>query len=639
MEIHWTDAMARSMQQASVPYGVLDPHTGDWRTRNAALVQLLQQHSLASGTPQALCMEQLQPALAQCVATGQEQVHVWESTQTRLVLVPVVEDGAMAAIQCFAQQEAGVQVQRLEDTLHSLPLGVWLAKPDGEIYWINRFNSCYREGVDQAAYFSASAWLEQVYPEDIPVCAAAYTKSVLKGKVDPFEIRMYLADGTLHWFAVDGHPVYNPDGSIDRWIGITQDIQHVKDAQAAAAQQITQLQQLLEAEKQQAQRLHAELSQIQKMDVLGQLAGNVAHDFNNLLFVIRLNTSMLVRQTQEPKVLEFAELIQQDVARAAHTATQLMTFSGRQPQHPRAYEIATLLADIQVLLQHAIGAEVDFRMELDEGVGAIEVDKTYFENALINLAVNARDAVAASAGRPGLVRIRVQSVQTAHAGAHPGWVHIAVHDNGTGMSAAIQARMMEPFFTTKAPGKGTGLGMGMVQRFVDQAGGVMQVQSALGEGTTVSLYLPPATRQVVADTREAAVLASGRESENVLVIEDELEVRNAVARVLMAAGYTVSAAYSPEVALEYLRQGLRPALILSDVRMPGKISALQMVAQLEADGLLPAILFMTGYAPDGNLAQGLIAGRYPVVAKPVAAEVLLATVRQVLDGVSVPVPG
>lgn len=620
------DAMARSMQGASVPFGVLDPQLLDFRFCNAALDQQLRQHSVNSGTPLALVRQQLKPSIERCIATRSEQVHEWPATGTRLVLVPVLEGDAVTDIQCFAQQDQGVQNQRLEDTLNSLSVGVWLAKPDGQIFWVNRFNPSFRPDCDMEAYLRSSEWLENVHPDDIPVCAESFAKAMVKGKVDPFEMRTRAADGRMRSYLVDGYPVQNADGSIDRWAGVTVDIQHFKEKQARYQLEIERLKTLLEAETARAQSIHADLSRMQKMDLLGQLAGNVAHDFNNLLFVIRLNASMLKRHTADVQIQSYADLILQDVKRASHTASELMTFSGRQPQAPATYAVASLMADMQVLLQSAIGAEAEFSLTLAPELPPIRVDKTYFENALINLAVNARDAVAGK----GRVQISVSQQRLNRSGQEQNFVQITVADNGTGMSAEVQSRILEPFYTTKEVGKGTGLGLSVVDGFVRQAGGFLEIDSELGRGTAMSLFLPESAQAVDMLEEEAMQTVGG--TERILVIEDDLHVRNAVARLLMETGYIVSTAYSPEAALHYVRKGLQPDLILSDIRMPGPITVLEMVQTLEAEGLMPPILFMTGYAADVIVAEGLVEGRYPVIQKPVSEEELSMKVRAVLDG-------
>ena len=619
------DTLKRSMKHSSVPYGLIDVHSQRLDFCNSALERVLERHRITAGSLPGHALDALAAPIAQCLATHSEQSHTWAGSQTRLTLTPLLDGDTVLAIQCIAHEDTDAQVRRLAQTLHRLPVGVWLAKPDGEIYWVNQANPAYSPQADDN-YYQTAEWIKNIHPDDLVTCASSFSKAAVKGKVDPFEFRMLAPDRTMHWYFVDGGPIVNDDGTVDRWAGVTLDIQHVKDAQRHDQQEIERLETTARSEALHLQQVSSELSRVQKMELVGQLAGSIAHDFNNLLFVIRLNTGILLRATQESKTREYAELIQRDVARAARTASELMTFSGRQPQLAQAYDTASLVGDIEDLLRRAAGAEVDFALELEPDLPPIEVDRTYFENALINLTVNARDAVAGK----GRVRLAFRKHQRQHEGQTRDYLQIEISDNGCGMSEATQARVFEPFFTTKEVGKGTGLGLSMVAHFVEQCGGCIELASTLGQGTRVQLHLPRSAQGTPTIAEETIDFVGG--TENLLLIEDDLHVRNALAQLLIDMGYVVSTAYAPEIALQFIRNGLRPDMIISDIRMPGRITAIEMVRQLDAAQHLPPVLFMTGYAPDVVIEEGLIDGRYPVIYKPVSAEELAAKVREVLDG-------
>lgn len=618
--------MQQAMAHSSIPCGFLDLQTLAFSFRNPAMEQVLTRHRMSAGYSQTMGQADLKELAQRCVETLTEQSRIWDISQLQVTLVPLLDNGELIAIQCFAREIADTQAQRMEEALNQLPVGAWIAKPDGEMVWVNHANPAYRPPQDNDAYYYLAEWYKDIHPDDLETCASSFSKAAIKGKVDPFEFRMRVPDGQMHWFYVDGGPIVLPDGSVDRWVGVTMDVQRYKAAQEKLQQEIDRLRAEARAEAQRVQQYHAELSRVQKMELIGELAGSVAHDFNNLLFVIRLNTGLMSRSTQDPKTLEFAQMIQRDVARAARTASELMTFSGRQPQHPQTYEVAKLLQDIEDLLRRAVGAEVDFALELEPDLAPIEVDRTYFENALINLAVNARDAVAGK----GKVGMRFRNRQLPRDGEDRHYLEIEVYDNGIGMSEETVARIFEPFFTTKEPGKGTGLGLPMVASFAAQCAGFVEVRSTLGSGTSVLLYLPQSQSGAAEQEDTETVKATGG-SENLLLIEDDLHVRNALAQLLIDMGYTVSTAYSPESALQLLRSGLRPKLIISDIRMPGRISAMEMVQQLEAEQILPPVLFMTGYAPDIVIKEGLVDGRFLIVYKPISGDELAAKVREVLD--------
>ena len=618
--------MAKSMHKAVVPYGLLDPESLAFLYMNRSLEKVLEQHRIVAGGVPADTLKDMRAALEECSEKQAEVLLDWAASGTRLELVPLWDEEEMVAIQCFALQSNEVMTRQLEQTLNRLPVGIWLAKPNGEIYWVNEANPGYSPETASGAAFDSAAWVDRVHPDDLVACATSFSKAAVKGKVDPFEFRMRVGDGDYRWFYCDGGPIVNDDGTVDRWAGIALDIHDRKDVDERHRREVSDLSAAAQAEAVQSAKTQAELNQVQKMELLGHLAGGVAHDFNNLLFVIQLNADQILRSAADNKIKEFAHQIQRDVSRARRTASELMTFSGRQPKAPHTYSIKALLEDIDVLLRRAVGAEIDLRIDIPEDLTPVNVDKTYFENVLMNLAVNARDASSAK----GVVNIAFRNCSVHYAGAMRDFVQIEVTDTGTGMSEETRARIFEPFFTTKEPGNGTGLGLPMVANFVEQAGGFLQVQSELGRGTSVFLHLPQSVFEspVVIDTPPAITVGG---NENLLLVEDDLHVRNALAEALIGMGYLVSTAHSPDIALRYIRLGLTPQLIISDIRMPGRITALEMVHALEAEQRNIPVLFMTGYAPGVGIEEGLVEGRYPILYKPISIEELQTKMREVLS--------
>ncbi len=624
MDTRVIDAMVKSMTGVIAPYGLLDPALLTFHFMNESLEKVLEQHRIVVGCTPTDTLADIQPKLRECRDLKAEAVHRWASSGTRLAFVPLWDGDVMVAIQCFARQASEVLTRQLAETLNRLPIGIWLAKPNGEIYWVNEANPGYSPEAMSGETFDSAAWVERVHPDDLIVCATSFSKAAVKGKVDPFEFRMRAADGSYRWFYCDGGPIVNDDGTVDRWAGISLDIHDRKVAEERHSAEVARLKEAAKGEAVQLAKTHAELIRIQKMELIGHLAGGVAHDFNNLLFVIRLNADLIYRSTTDAKTKEYAQQIQRDVGRARRTASELMTFSGRQPKEPHTYSVSALLADIDVLLRRAVGAEMDLQIDIPDDLALVRVDKTYFENVLMNLCVNARDAMAAQ----GVVRMTFRNHSAVCGGKECHFVRIAVVDTGTGMSKETKARIFEPFFTTKEPGKGTGLGLPMVANFIEQSGGFMEVESELGKGTSVFLYLPQSIEDVLIADEVHHEAIGGNES--LLLVEDDLHVRNALAEALMGLGYQVATAHAPEMALRYIRTGLRPHLIISDIRMPGEITALEMARLLEAEQRRIPVLFMTGYAEDVVIADGLVEERYPVIFKPVSVDELATKVREML---------
>lgn len=623
MNMNCLEVMAQSMRNASVPYGVIDGSDFNFQFINSAFEQLLWGQGMHLGLTQEECTDQLRPIAQRCAETGLEQVHIWGPNHLRIVMVPVFDDGQLLGIQCFAHAGQQVESEHLQETLNGLPVGLWMATAEGKFVWVNRANPLYQAGVEIEDYLASGIWLDRIHPNDLQRCASFFTQTVLQGHVEPCEIRIFMEDGKAHWFSIDGGPVPTSDGRISGWAGVAVDIQRYKDQNEEKEREIAALQQQLQEQSERIEALNVDLARLQKMDLVGQLAGNIAHDFNNLLFVIRLNTSLL-KSNPDPKVAEIAKMILSDVGRAARTATELMTFSGRQPKLPKGYSVQSLIQDMERLLQRAAGEELNLYIEVEDDVGHVHVDKTYFENALMNLVINARDATAGS----GCIKVKAQNTRTQQDGNWQEWVEISVTDNGCGMDEATLKRVFEPFFTTKDVGKGAGLGMPMVARFAEQSNGQIQVDSVVNQGTKVTILLPSASEQEhVRENVMPVPIEELQGKEHIFLLEDDLHVRNAVARLLIAHGYMVTPAPTPDAALEYLRNGLRPDLLLSDIRMPGHMTVVEMVQHMDDENLQCPILFMTGYSADISL----LSERFTVLQKPVTEEVLLYKIRRILQ--------
>jgi nitrogen-specific signal transduction histidine kinase/ActR/RegA family two-component response regulator len=388
--------------------------------------------------------------------------------------------------------------------------------------------------------------------------------------------------------------------------------------------------------------IEEQLRQAQKMDAVGQLAGGVAHDFNNLLTVITSYGQFLLNALpeQDPRRSD-AHQITQAAARAASLTRQLLAFSRRQMLQPQVLDLNEVIADMERLLRRVISEDISLVTQFENNIGAVRADRSQIEQVVMNLVVNARDAM--PTGGVLAISTRVVTLDAAyarrHAGVNPGrHVVFSVRDTGVGMDAATQQRIFEPFFTTKAKGKGTGLGLSTVYGIVRQSGGHIEVRSSPGRGTAFEILLPQVSVALPAKAELPIGSAPPRGTETVLVVEDEDAVRHIVRRVLESQGYGILEARDGHDAVRICEQrGNEIDLVLSDVIMPG-MGGRELARSLATSRPGLPILFMSGYNEDGELAGTDGAPADGVLAKPFTAETLARQVREALDGRKSPEP-
>ncbi len=386
-----------------------------------------------------------------------------------------------------------------------------------------------------------------------------------------------------------------------------------------------------ELRESQEQLLHA-----QKMEAVGRLAGGIAHDFNNMLSVILGYSALLLRDGRAAANpwQKTVELIQEAGERAGSLTRQLLAFSRKQVLQPRVIDLNEAVRGTSQLLQRVIGEDINLSVNLRAGLGRIEADPGQIEQILMNLAVNARDAMP----RGGKLTIETANatLDEAYVRDHPEsrqgpHVMLAVTDTGHGMDLATQARIFEPFFTTKEKGKGTGLGLSTVYGIVKQSGGNIWIYSEPGRGTTFKVYLPRVEKDlpVIASARAAA--ASARGHETVLVVEDEPALGRLLGEILESAGYRVLSASDTEEAIrQYKSQSGRIGLLLTDVVVPKLGGAELAKALLQLDSSL-RVLYMSGYTDDAISHQGVLNPGIAFLEKPILPDALLRKVREVLE--------
>jgi PAS domain S-box-containing protein len=380
--------------------------------------------------------------------------------------------------------------------------------------------------------------------------------------------------------------------------------------------------------------LQSQVREMQRLDSIGRLTGGIAHDFNNLLAVIMGNIELVRdRLPNGSETGEIADEALDAVRRGAELVRRLLAFARKQHLEPTAVNLNDRLPGIVPMLERTLGEKIRVQVKPAEQLWPARIDATQVDDALVNLAINARDAMRDG----GTLTVETDNVildedyAAQHIEVVPGkYVMLAVSDTGTGMPPEIVARAFEPFFTTKSEGEGTGLGLSQVFGWVKQSGGHIKIYSELGHGTTVKLYLPRASEDGRRDDRAAREEVDGHGSETILLVEDNPHVRRTAVRQLSDLGYSVIEAEQAESALEKIRSGESFDLLLTDVVMPGGMSGYELAAA--ADGLRPGIkvLFTSGYTE--LAANGLRRSRKgPLISKPYSKSDLGRAIRSALD--------
>ncbi|MBI6908995.1 ATP-binding protein [Pseudomonas palleroniana] len=393
------------------------------------------------------------------------------------------------------------------------------------------------------------------------------------------------------------------------------------------------LEQRVAAEVQARSAAEDQLRQSQKLEAIGGLTGGVAHDFNNLLQVIAGNLHLLARhEPDNAQVQRRVNAAIEAVERGAKLSAQLLAFARRQPLSPAVYNPQRIYAGLGELLQRALGETIHIDVQMPTDAWCIKVDRNQLENALLNLAINARDAMHGE----GVIRITGENIilnpdDCAGKSIKPGeYVRLAVSDTGVGMCPEVLKRVFEPFFTTKLEGQGTGLGLSMVFGFVRQSGGHVEMWSEEGKGSTVQMYFPHSLEPECLDTQEELALHCGGQ-ETILVVEDNEGVRLTVVELLKQAGYTVLTAEDGDRAMRVLQDGVRPDLIFTDVVMPGRVKSTDLADWARVQQPPVPVLFTSGHTRDILSSNHLLSPDINLLSKPYSPDALTQRVRTVLN--------
>jgi len=384
--------------------------------------------------------------------------------------------------------------------------------------------------------------------------------------------------------------------------------------------------------------LEAQLQQALKMEAVGQLTGGIAHDFNNILMVMMANVDALEEENLAASARQRVAHISKAIGRATDLTRSLLAFSRKLPLRPQSVDLNALVVTIGRLLQRTLGAQVEIESMLDDSLWPVEVDRGQFENALVNLCLNARDAMP-EGGRLLIETANAVLDERASdriAGASPGaYVRLSVTDTGTGIPPEVLSRVFDPFFTTKEVGKGTGLGLSMVHGFITQSKGHIGIQSELGRGTTVTVYLPRAAADLPAADQVVAAVALPRGHEEILVVEDEPRVRAAMVEQLQSLGYAVSHAADGSAGIAAFERAKRPYdLLLTDVVMPG-INGKKLADEVTSRWPRTSVLFVSGFSQDNIVHDGRLDPGAKLLTKPFRKGDLALAVRNALDAAAV----
>ena len=536
---------------------------------------------------------------------------------------PRAEEQAIIAIASYL---AGIAIDRsrtiealgrssrlLQQVLESLPVGVWVVGRDGKIVFANPASR--RLWGDELR--TERGWLVDrghAVSDEESAAARALRGETLRDEL----VRIDLPDGAVRMVMTSAVPVRGAAGEIGGAIVLHRDVTEQQAAEEAL------------------HRSEEQLRQAQKMEAVGQLAGGIAHDFNNLLTGILSYCDLLLDEvrTGDP-IRSDVEQIRQAGQRAAGLTRQLLAFSRRQVLQPKVISLNTVLTELDGMVRRLAGEDVVVETEIDPGLWYVLADPGQLEQVVINLVVNARDAMP-DGGRITVStanRIYLPDTPDRPAGVRPGaYVTLGLSDTGVGMDPELLTRIFEPFFTTKEPGKGTGLGLSTVYGIVQQSGGHIAVRSAPGEGATFTVLLPRHTgAEAAAPPRlDRRRLPGG--TEILLLVEDEAAVRSSARRLLERNGYTVLEARHGGDALRIAEESERPIdLVLTDLVMP-EMGGRELVERLRAHRPGLKVVFMSGYTEKAIAVDGVMPPHTGFVEKPFTVEQLMRRVREILDG-------
>jgi len=488
--------------------------------------------------------------------------------------------------------------------------------------------------------------VETVHPEDKDGLAIAIDEAIARGGRYVHQYRVRRRDGNYYWLEANGRVDHAPDGTAVSFPGVLIDVEGRRAVEAERDRAIAELQNLNETLEQRVAERSAELMdaearlrQSQKMEAVGQLTGGLAHDFNNLLAGISGSLELMrvrLQQGRHNEVERYISAAQGASKRAAALTHRLLAFSRRQTLDPKPTNVDRLVGDMQEMIQRSVGPSIVVEVVGTSGLWPVLVDAPQLESTLLNLCINARDAmpdggrITVETANKWLDERAAQQLQIPEGQ----YLSLCVTDTGIGMDPELIARVFEPFFTTKPLGSGTGLGLSMIYGFAQQSGGQVRIYSEVGQGTTVCLYLPRHYGEIESESLVAAtpLLNRSEQGETVLVVDDEPTVQMLVAEILEELGYTTIEAGDSAAGLKILQSDVRIDLLVTDVGLPGGLNGRQMADAARMFRPDLKVLFITGYAENSIVGNGHLAPGMAMLTKPFSIESMTQRVRSMIEG-------
>lgn len=553
--------------------------------------------------------------------------------ESEIALIEAVAELAWDAVErAEAVQALRESEEKFRAITNSIDQMVWSTRPDG---YHDYYNARWYEYTGAAmGSTDGESWNDIFHPDDRDRAWTRWRHSLESGEPYRIEYRLRRADGCYRWVLGRAQAVRDGEGRITRWFGTCTDIQEIVDAREVLSRSREKLEQLISERTDQLMAAEEQLRQAQKMEAVGQLTGGIAHDFNNMLAVVLGGLDLLERRLAagETNVARYVSAAREGAERAAALTHRLLAFARRQPLSPRPILASALIEGMLDLLSRTLGEGIVVRTELDPALWCARADAGQLENSLLNLCVNARDAMPQGGVLTILAANHVVPPDDATWDLAPGdYVAVAVRDTGTGMTAEVMEKALDPFFTTKPVGRGTGLGLSQVFGFARQSGGGLWIDSAPGKGTTVTLMLPrDAGNMPLSEAApDGARPLRARAGEVVMAVEDDPRVRAYTAEALRELGYGVIEADGADSAMAALQSGVRPNLLFSDVVMPGTSG--RSLART-ARALVPdlPILLTSGYDPERDSGDGG-GDDFTLLPKPFGMAALGRAVRDAID--------